>query len=230
MDTIQNGDPNTLGKRLWHEEDSPWKAQKIFQVLERNDVRPSTVGEIGCGAGGVLYNLASYYNENVEFYGYETSKEGFELSKIKESKNIHYFNEDLLKVDRYYDVVMAINVFTHVRDYLGFLSKLRTKGEYKVFHIPLQVTLYYVMRSRYFQKKEYIRSHYHHFNKETALGTLKGTGYEIIDYFYTAASLDLPNRGQKENLWNLPRKLLYAIDKDFAAKTIGGFSLMVLTK
>jgi len=230
MDTIGNSDPNELGKRLWHEEDSPWKAQKIYQILEKNKIIFGSVAEIGCGAGGVLHNLANYCDENIKFYGYETSREGYELSKIKEQKNIHYFNEDFLKVDRYFDVVMAINVFTHVRDYLGFLSKLRTKGEYKVFHIPLQVTLYYVLRSRYFQNKEYIRSHYHHFNKETALGTLKGTGYEIIDYFYTAASLELPNRGQKENLWSLPRKLLYAIDKDFAAKTIGGFSLIVLTK
>jgi len=70
----------------------------------------------------------------------------------------------------------------------------------------------------------------HYFNKDTALGTLKGTGYQIIDYFYTSGALELPHRGRAENLWKLPRKLLYAINKDFGVRMLGGFSLMVLTK
>jgi len=127
-------------------------------------------------------------------------------------------------------VVMAINVFTHVTDYLGFLSRLRQIGEYKVFHIPLKITIYSVLRSRSLQNKDVMRSHLHHFNKDTALGTLQGTGYQIIDYFYTADSIELPNRGRTENIWRIPRKILYAINKDFCVKLLGGFSLMVLAK
>jgi len=216
--------------RIWHEEDSPWKAEKIYQILKDNKIQPNTIAEIGCGAGGVLLNLTTHYDESVNFFGFETSKEGFELSKGKEKKNVHYYNKDLLKENDYFDVVLAINVFTRVKDYLGFLSKLKTKGEYKVFHIPLQLTLYFVLRSQYFQKKDYFQSDYHFFNKDTALGTLQGTGYQIVDYFYTAYSVELPYHSQKEKLLKIPRKILYAINKDFAVKTLGGFSLMVLTK
>jgi len=221
---------DSLGQRNWHEEDDPWKAQNIHKILSKNEINPKTVCEIGYGAGGLLLNLADYYDKDVNFYGYETSEEAYKISKPKEKENVHYYYKDLLKEDAYHDVVMAINVFTHVRDYLGFLSKLRTKGDYKVFHISLQITLYTVIRSQYFQTKEYMRNQLHYFNKDTALGTLKGTGYQILDYFYTSHSLDLPNPEGKDKLWKIPRKILSAINPDLASKLLGGFSLMVLAK
>jgi len=222
---FENG-TTPLGKRQWHEEDSPWKAEKIYQILIKNNITPKTLCEIGCGEGGVLFNLASHFDKGVIFSGYETVQEEFKTCKKWEKENIHFYLQDLLKTDKYFDVVMAINVFTHVRDYLGFLSKLRQKGEYKIFYIPLQITIYSILRGRYMQNKEFMRSHLHHFDKDTALGTLKGTGYQIVDYFYTSRYVDYPNREFKDNLW----KLLYAINKDFAAKLLGGFWLMVLAK
>jgi len=225
-----NNASESKNNKNWHEEDTPWKAEKIFHILQKNEIKPNSVCEIGCGAGGVLFHLSKYFDENVIFSGYETTNEGYEICKTKVQHNIKYYNNDLLKEDKYFDLVMAINVFTRVRDYLGFLINLKQKGKYKVFHIPLQVTLYTVLRSRYFQNKDYIQSHLHHFNKDTALGTLKGTGYKIIDWFYTADSLELPHHGRKENLWKLPKKILYAINQDFTVKTLGGFSLMVLAE
>jgi len=226
MSTNFVDETTTIGKRQWHEEDSPWKAEKIFTLLKNNHIDPKTVCEIGCGDGSVLSNLANHYGEDITFRGYETDFEEYEVCKTRENGNIHYYQQDLLKVDSYCDVVMAINVFTHVRDYLGFLSKLRLKGEYKVFYIPLQVTIYSVLRSRYMQKKEFMRSHLHHFNKETALGTLQGTGYQIVDYFYTSRYVENPDPKLRDYLW----KFLFAINKDFAAKLLGGFWLMVLAK
>jgi ubiquinone/menaquinone biosynthesis C-methylase UbiE len=222
--------PDSPGERNWHEEDDPWKAKNIHKILGKNDINPKSICEIGYGAGGLLQNLAAYYKNDVTFHGYETSEAAYNISKPKEKENIHYYFQDLLKEDAYYDVVMAINVFTHVRDYLGFLSQLRKKGEYKVFHISLQITLYTVIRSQYFQSKDYMRSQLHYFNKDTALGTLKGTGYEIIDYFYTSRALDMPNPQGKEKFWKTPRKILRSINEDLAAKLLGGFSLMVLAK
>jgi len=230
MDINTENENTLLRNRHWVEEDSPWKAEKIFQILENNAVNPKSICEIGCGEGSVLVNLAHFFNQDVKFIGYETIKEDFNICKQKEENNIQFYHADLLKVDAYYDVVMAINVFTHVRDYLGFLSRLRQKGEFKVFYIPLQITLYTVLRSRYIQKKEFMRSHLHHFNKDTALGTLKGTGYQIIDYFYVSRYLDNPILNIKDIFYNLPRKLLSSLNENLAAKILGGFWLMVLTK
>ena len=60
--------------------------------------------------------------------------------------------------------------------------------------------------------------------------SLKDTGYEIIDYFYTGSSIDLPAKSLKSLLVRLPRKILYKLNKDIAVRMLGGYSLMVLTK
>ena len=65
--------------------------------------------------------------------------------------------------------------------------------------------------------------------KETALRTLKDAGYEVLDYFYTPRSIEFGSTpGQM--LLKLPRKLLFAIGKDFTVRFLGGFSLLVLAR
>jgi len=230
MEANKENGSEVFGGNRWHEEDSPWKAKNIFKIIEKNNLTPKSVCEIGCGSGEVLRDLASYFDSSTKFVGYETSAEAYTVCKTKEEANIKYELANLLALDVQYDLVMAINVLDHVADYLGFLSQLRSKGEYKVFHIPLKTTVYSVLRSSHFEKKMEMSSYRHSFSKDTALGTLKGTGYEIVDYFYTSGSLESPNRGSRNKLWTVPRKLLYAINKDFGVKMLGGFSLMVLAK
>lgn len=215
----------------WHEEDSPWKAKQIEKILRKNNVDPSTICEVGCGAGEILTCLANGYSANVIFSGYEISPQAFEICKKKEKQNLHFLLTDLLdEADASFDVIMAIDVFEHVDDYLGFLRKFQAKGEYKVFHIPLDLSVQTVLRSSPILKGRASVGHIHYFTKETALATLKDTGYEVVDYFYTNGSLELPNRGWKANLLKLPRKLLFSIHQDLTVRILGGFSLLVLAK
>lgn len=233
MDTKTIYDDGTYLRKnpTWHEEDSPWKARQVVKILNKNHIDPSTVCEIGCGAGGILDCLANHYETNVLFSGYEISRQAFELCQAKEKQNLHFFLGDLLEEGvSSFDVVMAIDVFEHVEDYLGFLRKLRTKGAYKVFHIPLDLSVQTVLRSSPILRLRTSVGHIHYFTKETALATLSDTGYEVVDYFYTKGSFELPNRGWKANLLRLPRKLLFSIQPDLTVRTLGGFSLLVLAK
>ena len=69
----------------------------------------------------------------------------------------------------------------------------------------------------------------HYFSKETALETLKATGYTIVDYFYAPRSNEIgPNFVQK--LFRARRAILFAIRQDFAARLLGGYSLMILAE
>jgi hypothetical protein len=215
----------------WHEEDSEWKAKQIGKILRKNNINPSTVCEIGCGAGEILNCLANDYGANVLFSGYEISPQAFEICKKKEKPNLHFFLKDLLdERESSFDIVTAIDVFEHVEDYLGFLRRLRAKGKYKIFHIPLDLSVQTVLRSSAILKGRASVGHIHYFTKETALATLKDTGYEVVDYFYTNGSMELPNRGWKANLLKLPRKLLFSIHQDLTVRILGGFSLLVLAK
>ena len=215
----------------WHEEDSPWKAKQIRNIIEKNSLNPTRICEVGCGAGEILNQLSVQYGKNIKFFGYEISPQAFELCNKKSNANLIFKLSDLLKDnDAYFDIVMAIDVFEHVEDYFGFLRKLREKAEYKIFHIPLDLSVQTVLRSSPIIKGRKSVGHIHYFTKETALETLKDTGYEIIDYFYTGGSLELPNRGWKANLLKIPRKLAFSANKDLAVRLLGGYSLMVLAK
>jgi cyclopropane fatty-acyl-phospholipid synthase-like methyltransferase len=216
----------------WHEEDSPWKADNIDKLLKRNRVHPLTVCEVGCGAGGILENLATRYGNDVSFTGYEISPGAFELCRKKTKGNLRYHHKSLFGDSAEFDVVMAIDVFEHVEDYFGFLRDLRKKGAYKVFHIPLELSVQWVLRSTPLIKQRLAVGHIHHFTKETALATLKDTGYEVVDYFYTNTS-EVPNLatwGWKARLLKVPRKILFLINQDLTVRILGGFSLMVLAK
>lgn len=215
----------------WHEEDSPWKAEQIAKILLRNNIHPASVCEIGCGAGEVLRSLKSRLNGDTKYSGYEISPQAFEICQQKKAENLEFHLKDLLADDgAKFDVVMAIDVFEHIEDCFGFLRKLRPKGRYQVFHIPLDLSVQTVLRATPITNARESVGHIHYFTKETALAILNDTGYEVVDHFYTNGSLDLPHRGWKSSLLKLPRKILYSIQKDWCVRMLGGSSLLVLTR
>jgi len=214
----------------WHEPDSPWKARQISRMLRRNNIALATMCEIGCGAGEILNRLVEEYPA-VQFSGYEISPQAYEMCRKRERSNLHFFLRDLLEEKgSTFDVAAAIDVFEHVEDYFGFLRKFRTKGKYKIFHIPLDLSVQSVLRNSPILHSRQSVGHIHYFTKDTALATLTDLKYEIVDFFYTNGSLELPNRGWKANLFRLPRKFLFLIHNDIAVRLLGGSSLMVLAK
>ncbi|HDY88951.1 MAG TPA: class I SAM-dependent methyltransferase [bacterium] len=214
----------------WHEEDSPWKAKKIVKIMKKNNVNPTTICEVGCGAGEILNCLLHELGEKVVFCGYEISPQAFEICRKKTKHNLHFQLKDLLEEELMFDVLMAIDVFEHVEDLFGFLRKLRGKGIYKIFHIPLDLSVRTVISGSHLLNARRTVGHIHYFTKETAIATLKDAGYEIVDHFYTSSSLELPNRRWKSNRLNPLRKWGFLIHQDMAVRILGGFSLLVLAK
>ena len=215
----------------WHEADSPWKARQILALLEAHGIRPASVCEVGCGAGEVLNRMAAELGSGVELWGYELSPQAYELCRAKERPNLHFRLADLLDEEGDpCDLLMAIDVFEHVEDYFAFLRRLRPRGRWKVFHIPLDLSVQSVLRGTPITRLRASVGHIHYFTKETALATLRDTGYEIIDWRYTRGTLDLPAHSWKAGLARLPRAWLHALSPDWAARLLGGFSLLVLAK
>ena len=213
----------------WHVEDSPWKAQQISKMLSRNPINPKTIAEIGCGAGEILNQLYASMPNDTNFTGFDISKDAINLAKTREKDRLTFKHENFIETDHQFDLLLMIDVFEHVDDYLGFLKLCKNKSKYTVFHIPLDLSINGILRNKLILGRNTV-GHLHYFMKETALATLKDAGYEIVDFFYTAGSLDLPRKTMKSKIAVLPRKLMYKANQDMAAKTLGGFSLMVLTK
>ena len=215
----------------WHVEDSAWKAKQILKIIERNNLQPESVCEVGCGSGEILNQLYLKMPETVDFTGYEISPQAFELCKTRNKQRLNFNLGDLVRQENvYFDGLLCIDVFEHIEDYLTFLKDLQKKAKYKIFHIPLDLSVSSVLRSSPILRARQSVGHLHYFSKETALATLKDSGYEICDYFYTAGSIDLPKKSFKTLLANFPRKVLYGLNQDIAVRLLGGYSLLVLTK
>jgi SAM-dependent methyltransferase len=211
----------------WHTEDSPWKGKKILTILEKNNIQPKSICEVGCGAGGILKFLHSSM-ENVEFTGYEISNDAFEFCKTLQTGRLTFKLEDLLAENNsdHFDLVLCCDVFEHVEDHFKFLRGLKEKAQFAVFLIPLELSVISVLlKSRLVEsRKKY--GHIHYFSKETALATLKETGYSIIDYSYTNRTFECHVDFSKRVL-NIFRRLLN-FNKDLSVRILGGEHLLVL--
>ena len=214
----------------WHVEDSPWKAAQIMKIIEKNNISFLSVCEAGCGAGEILNQLYAKMPDDTIFSGYEISEQAFQLAATRKKNRLNFYLKDLIKEPQTFDIVLVIDVIEHISDFYGFLEKIREKGVYKIFHIPLDLSVQTVWRSKPILDGRKQVGHIHYFTKETALAALTDSGYTIIDYMYTAGMLELPNKPFRSKLLSWPRKILYKINPDFAVRVLGGYSLMVLAK
>lgn len=214
----------------WHVGDSPWKARQIKTLWNRNNINPRRVCEVGCGAGEVLRQLSESFADST-FVGYELSPQAFELCRKRASDKVTFRLKSILEEDVFYDCLLCIDVFEHVEDYMGFLRALRSKADFKVFHIPLDITVSAVLRSTMTELRKSV-GHLHYFTRDTALATLADCGYEIVDSFYTTSFVDLADRSRtwRAKFGLLRYKMLYAMSPDLAVKLSGGCSLIVLAK
>ncbi|WP_276497191.1 class I SAM-dependent methyltransferase [Pontibacter litorisediminis] len=213
----------------WHVEDSPWKAKQILKMLARNPaVKPKSVAEIGCGAGEILNQLHSSLPADVTFTGYDISGDAINLAKQREKDRLEFECKDLVEANKRFDLLLMIDVFEHVDNYLNFLKHCKDIAANTMFHIPLDISVQAILRGKLISKRNSV-GHLHYFMKETAIATLVDAGYRVIDSFYTAGSLDIPRRTIKSKIASLPRWVMYKTNKDLAVKLFGGFSLLVLT-
>jgi len=213
----------------WHVEESPWKADKIYEILRRNGLAPSRIAEVGCGAGEILVQLKARLPAT-SFVGYEMSEQAFKLAATRERDGIHYVKGNLLEFDESFGALLCIDVFEHVDDYIGFIKALKSRAEYKVFHIPLDLSVQSVLRGDALNGIRSRVGHLHYFTKQTALETIRYCGYDVIDYNFMALAIEPPGRGLRANLMKVPRVLLSKLSVDLAARILGGWSLMVLAK
>jgi hypothetical protein len=214
----------------WHEEDAPWKAGQIERMIKRNKVPCHSICEIGCGTGEILLTLEKAFPA-ATFAGYEISPQAFSRAAQKETTRTKFYLKDLLsESDLYFDLVLAIDVIEHVEDYISFIKGLKDFGRSKIFHIPLDLSAQSILRSWPITELRHNVGHIHYFFKQTALATLEDCGYTIIDHCYTASRLELPNQALSSRMMRLPRRMMFAVNADFAVRLLGGYSLLVLAK
>jgi hypothetical protein len=213
----------------WHLEHTPWKALQVKKILNKNEVLFHSLVEVGCGSAGILYELTKFFPD-VEMEGFDISPQAATLwDKFADKSNLKLNVGDFLDSRKFYDVLLLIDVFEHIPDYLGFLRSINSRAKYFIFHVPLDMNIQGLLRELPIHFRETV-GHLHYFSKSTAIKTLEDSEFKIIDYFYTPGDLEMVNRSFNKRLLAPFRKSLFRFAPDLAVKILGGWSLMVLAQ
>ena len=128
--------------------------------------------------------------------GFDVSPQALERAIGKQTPNTKFYLDNILeRDDLFFDIVLAIDVMEHVEDYIGFLKKLKRRGTYKIFHIPLDLSVQSVFRAWPILNLRRDVGHLHYFFKETALMTLEDCGYTIIELILYGQSFGTAQSG-----------------------------------
>lgn len=119
------------------------------------------VVDIGCGAGRVIHELSKAFSDEVLFSEYDISSQAIEIARKYE--NVSFKCSDyLVEETEVEDLLLIIDVFEHIEDYMGFLRKLRNRASYYVFHIPLDMNIQWLLRDKQIDVRNDV-GHLHYF-------------------------------------------------------------------
>lgn len=228
-DSYESGD-YLARNPTWDEEDSEWKANQVLRIIDRNHLAPKSIVEVGCGAGGILASLHSTFPE-IEYSGFEIAPDARKFWGKHATKRIMFSVGDYLQVQTAHsDMLLLLDVIEHIPNPFEFLSALRGRADNYVFHIPLDLSAMSVAREHPLLLVRQKVGHIHYFTKGLALSLIQESGFQVLDWFYTGASFTAPQVSWKAKLARLPRRLAYAIDRDWGVRLFGGDTLMILAR
>lgn len=213
----------------WDEEDSEWKADKVLKIFDRNNIKPKSIVEVGCGAGGIIAALHDALPE-VEYSGFDIAPDASKFWEKHSPKIVFSVGDFLQEQTAPFDALLLLDVIEHVPNPFEFLLALHGRADYYVFHIPLDLSASTVLREKTLVLGRKKVGHIHYFTKGIALSLLEECGYQVIDWSYTGAAFTVPRMTWKGALIRPLRQLLFAINRDLGVRMLGGDTLMVLAK
>ena len=213
----------------WHREHSAWKAGQIFEMLRRNQLDPSSVAEVGCGAGGILVELQQRLPTSARFTGYDIAPAAMAMARPMANERLEFREADLLALETPpVDLLLTIDVAEHVQDYLGFLQALRPRARRHIIHLPLDLSLASCVKPARLQWAFESVGHLHYFTRETALQAVTNAGYRVDDWSLTCVELDLPPSDAQRQRLRFLRRWGRRISPAWTARLLGGFSVLIL--
>jgi hypothetical protein len=215
----------------WDDQDSAWKAEQVSKLLARNRKYPTSIVEVGCGAGGILSALYDK-SPHVQYAGYEIAPDAALFWGKHSGKRISFVIDDFLLANTpHFEALLLLDVLEHIPDPFAFLRALRDRADYFVFHLPLDLSAANVLRERPLLAVRASVGHIHYFTKGLALSLIQECGFEILDWSYTGASFSAPQLTWRSRLAQIPRRLANAIfGRDLGVRLLGGDTLMVLAR
>lgn len=229
-------DPYTSGQYAidnpdWHEADAAHKARALANMIRFAGLHPETVVDVGCGTGGVLWHLTQILTEDLphtHWEGWDIAKEAVRRARKREGGRLHYVKGDFLASERQADLLLAIDVVEHVPDDVAFLEALRSRADWCLFRLPLDLSAWDLVRPDRLLEARRRWGHRHVYTRELALQTLAEAGYEVENVVYDR--VPPPRDTFRQRVVDAARTGLFDVAPELTVRLLGGFSLLVLAR
>jgi 2-polyprenyl-3-methyl-5-hydroxy-6-metoxy-1,4-benzoquinol methylase len=107
-----------------------------------------TICEVGCGAGEVLKQLQQRLTNECDLLGCDISPQAIELCKSRANERLRFLLGDVIQMpERFFDLILVLDVIEHVEDYFTLLRNIKERALYKIFQIPLDLSVQTVLRA-----------------------------------------------------------------------------------
>ena len=213
----------------WHLSDSPYKSKVIINLLEQENLNPKSIFDVGCGYGSILKSLQEHLPKDIIFKGFDVSPDAISYAKKFECNNLNFVHGSFTEYNITCDLLLMIDVFEHVPDYLKFINDNVLNSQYSIFHIPIDISVESILRKSYLWTREKF-GHIHYFTSDLAIEILKDQDLDILRVVYTS-ELDLPRSSVGSKIaYPLRRFFELIFGRRISSIFLGGYSIMVLVK
>lgn len=229
-------DPYTSGRYAeanpdWHAADAPHKARALAAVIRDAGLRPASVVDVGCGAGGVLRALAAALGPGwpgTTWEGWDVAPEAVARARAGGEGGPTFRVGDFVADGERAGLVLCVDVIEHLPDDRAFLRALRPRGEAFLFRIPLDLSAWDVLRPTRVLEATRRYGHLHLYTRALALERLREAGFQVERAVYDRVP---PPRDTRRRRWvDAARTALFARWPDRTVDLIGGWSLIVLAR
>lgn len=199
----------------WEDDVSRHRAIAFLSALDQANLldRIESILDVGCGAGGVLAELATDSRlAAVHLSGRDISSIAIEMAvalgeKKGVASRVKYDVGSVSHIDpnSKYSVISLIHVLEHCPDMLEMLSECEKVSKFIYINVPLEFNVFYAARSGVLlnQYKKY--GHVHFFDESFFLEWLSSNNFELISKVYSRDYL-VNKSGVFYNLFKFVRK------------------------
>jgi len=178
----------------WLRRTAGQKVDAICHLLARNNVKPATILEVGCGTGAVIGELQRR-SIATSYFGVDYSEEAIQYLKAT-LPGIHcavgdVMDSSALFTEQAFDVIICSHVIEHLEQPEGFLqSVLQLNCDVFVMEVPLENLLFGKIKGLIKDRKQNPAGHVQFFDTASFLALLTDAGFNVADIYRYAPYFD----------------------------------------
>lgn len=225
MDNIYTTNEYLKKNPSLHEEDSPWKIEKIIPMVDKFighiDKKEINLLDVGGGAGLILKAVSAYIEEK---HGKKVNKFSLDLSpKMLETQKANNpdlklaLNEDVRDTslaNKKIDLALMIDVLEHIPEPIRALAEIRRISKYIIFKVPLEDNLfnriYDLFNNNKIKKYSFETfGHINTYNLSKLFGQITGFAGQVINYYFANSCDYLRKSAYYQSSQTARSKLIY---------------------